>query len=763
MVDEIGKGGTEPRTLPQLTLAAVGMAFVAFVCALAGLFYGFREIPPLGLIFYVCWFGALVFPYFLSREGSVEEPLHSTRDRKNNIFFPLVIFFFVAALAISVSRNVHITEDELWGKHVYDGLVFLMVMALVPFWYVGIHTLVRLQKSEEAARHERAFKNKVLLPAFATCLVSFNFGWTISHPRVAWWTMAIPIMIVVALKTLASRPEGPSLKYLIYFILFCLVAALIPVIVWHSDAGTTVIIGIILTFAMGVAEVCKRVVRIPVEKRNIAATDGEDFWFYYAGSNWSSVVFPLLLCFLPFFIFELPILPIFAILAVQYIHWHYFFPKKTNRSLFWINTILGFLLPVALCSQYIFHLPPILIRLDTSSDLTADFGYAITFVVGVITVKYFEQVKTFLNGWSDPASYEHYDNCFFLFAASVCVLVFLISALAATFDAFMGSHAYREKATETAIYLLILIVGVGFTWLNRRNYMMTNGPTRAANGGTGSSHTRLGLHMRWWSQPLMLIFNIGRLPVGLIAAVGVCFIEGLNGQSPWWLLPLHALPICLVTMAGFVMNDIFDVDKDRKSGKPKLVAIGLVSTRSARLFSWLLSLAAILVAIVTNRELSAAIIGVSLFGVALYSAVAKNLPLAKGLATAVLCCAPFAYAAELSGIHFPLQLYAFLIVFIVGRELLLDVRDFEGDWASGIRTLVWYIGLPFSRVIGWALMVASLGFGVFYTTGLGEYFFVGALASLGLCGWIYLRNENLGLAWSRLTLLVGVIAVAFSL
>jgi 4-hydroxybenzoate polyprenyltransferase len=763
MVDEIGKGGTEPRSLPQLALAAVGMTVVAFVCALAGLFYGFRQLPPFGLIFYVGWFGLLVFPYYFSREGSVEEPLHSTRDRKNNIFVPLVIFTLVAALAISVAKNLSVTESELWGKHVYDGLIFLMVMALAPFWYIGIHTLWLLNKSEEAARHERAFKNKVLLPAFATCLVSFNFGWTISHPRVAWWTMVIPIIIVVTLKTFSSRRGGPSLKFLIFFILLCLIAAFVPVIIWNSEAGTAIIIGIILTFAMGVAEVCKRVVRIPVENRNSATTDGEDFWFYFAGSNWSSVVFPLLLCFLPLFIYELPILPIVVILAMQYVHWHYFFPKKTSRALFWINTVLGFLLPTALCLQYVYPLPPMVIRLETAGDLMTVFGLAIAFVVGVITLKYSDQARTFLGEWSNPQSYERYDNCFFLFAAGVCVVVILIFALAATFDAFIGSHAYRQKATETAIYLLILIVGVGFTWSNRRDYLIKNEPRRTQSDETTPSHSRADLPMRWWSQPLLLIFNVGRLPVGLIAAVGVCFIEGLYTSNSWGLLFIHALPICLVTMAGFVMNDIFDIEKDRMAGRPKLVAIGIVPIRSAKMFAWLLSFAALFIAILVSRGLSVAVINFALLGVLAYSAVAKYVPTAKGLVTAILCCAPFAYAAELSAIHFPLQLYLFLIVFIVGRELLLDVRDFYGDLASGIRTLAWHLGLSVSRIVGWILMFASLIVGIWYANGFGEYLFVAALASLIFCSWLYTRNEDLGLGWSRMTLLIGAVAVAFSL
>jgi len=107
-------------------------------------------------------------------------------------------------------------------------------------------------------------------------------------------------------------------------------------------------------------------------------------------------------------------------------------------------------------------------------------------------------------------------------------------------------------------------------------------------------------------------------------------------------------------------------------------------------------------------------------------------------------------------------LYAFLLVFISGRELLLDVKDFVGDQRAGIDTIVAYLKPPASRVLGWVSMVASVAIVMARVEGIGRVFFLITLGSLGVCLVIYLNNERKGLAWSRITLLCGVLGAVFS-
>lgn len=322
----------QQRTLFQLSVASIGMTFVAFVCAISGLFYGIGDRPHWALTFYVLEFGFLVFPYFFDRESSVEEPPNS--NSTNALFFSVVVFVLLVGQTLLTIRWLDVPYTRIVGTAsglFADGLIGLMILALLPFIYLAVRTHWLISLSSASARHERFFKNKVLLPAFATCLVSFSFGWSINHPHLTLVCMLIPTIIIIALKEWSARNRKIPLLGMIIAILTILLVAFGAVIFTSSEIGKVVIIGVILTLAMGVAEVCKRVARFP--KKIFVGDDGEDdtYLFYLAGANWSSIVFPLLLCFFPLLIVELPIFPIFVLLSIQFLHWHYFFSNKEER------------------------------------------------------------------------------------------------------------------------------------------------------------------------------------------------------------------------------------------------------------------------------------------------------------------------------------------------------------------------------------------------------------------------------------------------
>ena len=107
-------------------------------------------------------------------------------------------------------------------------------------------------------------------------------------------------------------------------------------------------------------------------------------------------------------------------------------------------------------------------------------------------------------------------------------------------------------------------------------------------------------------------------------------------------------------------------------------------------------------------------------------------------------------------------LLVLLIIFMVGRELLLDVLDLRGDLKAGIRTLAALLGPTLGRGVGWSLMVFSLVVLAARTDGTARYLFITALLSLAAAGAICRNDESRGLKWSRVTLLLGVLAIPFS-
>jgi len=258
----------EPRNLFQLNIASAGMAIVALVCVSSGLvygsgklFYGSGHVPSTKEALYAVVFFLLSAPYFFYREAFVEEPDLPARERSNNTFFAIVIAIF---LAIIVSLLLALKGVSI---HEATHLIVLMAMSLLPFVYIGTRSFVQLKRGGAAARSERVFKNKVLLPAFATCLVSFSFGWAIANPESSYICVALPVALIIILKEIAVRNPKLPVSVIVAILLIALLGCLLLYRLGTYSFAKVLIIGIILTFAMGVAEVCKRVVmglRLPV-------------------------------------------------------------------------------------------------------------------------------------------------------------------------------------------------------------------------------------------------------------------------------------------------------------------------------------------------------------------------------------------------------------------------------------------------------------------------------------------------------------------
>jgi 4-hydroxybenzoate polyprenyltransferase len=753
----------QPRSLLHLNIASAGMAIVALVCVCSGLvygsgklFYGSGHVPSTKEVLYVLVFFLLSAPYFFYREAFVEEPDLPAFERSNNTFFALVASGFLAVIVLLLLALKGLSIDET--VH----LVILMVISLVPFGYIGTRSLLQLRKGGAAARSERLFKNKVLLPAFATCLVSFSLGWAVANPESAYICVVLPAFLIVLLKEMAVRNPQLQVSVIIAILLCALLGCLFLYRLRGYLFAKVLIIGIILTFAMGVAEVCKRVV---MYHGNVQRNSIESYDFYYAGSNWSSIVFPLLVCFLPLLIDDLPVLPIFVLLSLQYLHWNHWTSTRSSLFLRIFNVLLGLLLPVFVCFQYLFSVNPVGFGIDLLDRL---FGFTVATmtIIGLVATFFVGDVGKFFRSAMvlKLDVYSDHENCFFLFLfVMLCTLlgVYLYAALAAP---LFSQPLIAAKATETIVYLLILLaLSIGMYWYNnldviRSKFRSSSSINSGIQGDDGAAKTE----RKVWTQCLVLLLQVGRLPVGVIASVPVTLLILLHSNVGWPWAVFHGLPICAITMAGFAFNDIFDLAKDRAAGARKPLAVGLVSVRGVRVFAWSLAVFGLSSAVAIIHGNSVFIIAMTLAGVSSYSWLAQKAPVFKGIATAILCCAPFAYGAAIANVHFPMIFYVFLLVFISGRELLLDVKDFVGDQKAGIDTLVAYLRPPASRVLGWLLMGASVAVVVGRVDGVGRLFFLITFGSLGACLLIYVRDERKGLAWSRITLLCGVLGAAFS-
>lgn len=745
------------------------MAFVAFICAMSGLIYGSETIQNATIASwldeswlrcaFVLAYAFLVYPYFYSRHACVEGPSPTRSDLQDRGGF-VPVFFFIFLLAIltmllTAGLLQFGNRHELWLD------MATLLLAVSPFAYLGILTYRNLIHSKTSAQEERLFRSKVLFPAFATCLISFVFGWTLSRPTATFLNHVFPIVIPIALIVLGRAVIAKKgLIWSFYFVVAAIVATFLisQVRIPGSEVGRAILTGIVLTFAMGVAEVCKRTVWINQGRKFVTAEPNEDGNFYLAGSNWASISFPLLLIFLPLLNSEIAVGPIFAISAIQYLHWHFLTPKKESKWLARTNIVLGFSLPIVLCVQYVFF--PVTTPMTPNRIL--DFWPLLAVYLTLLTSYLLaiwdrKRLVGILSHLNRKETYLAYDNCFLFFLINALFISILITLFALVATTTLG-YDVQLKATKAIAYLFLLTVVACVLFYIQRSRMSGNSPrTRSQMGRSSGRQNNIG---QKYLRAFLSISKVARLPVAIIAGLPVSIVLALRTSLEWPTIISQALPIVATTMAGFIINDIYDAKKDKYSSVSKAIAAGKISSETAACVAVFLIAVAVTLAAGISRGASLFVIIAAIVGVSLYSVLAYHLPVFKGFITGTLSCAPFAYAAEISGLNIYASCYILLVVFIAGRELLLDVRDFKADQKANINTLVYYLQPTTSRVLGWMMMAGSIIAVAFYARGIALIWFIATLVSLLLCLVFYSRDESLSLALSRVSLLCGVVGTA---
>ncbi len=194
------------------------------------------------------------------------------------------------------------------------------------------------------------------------------------------------------------------------------------------------------------------------------------------------------------------------------------------------------------------------------------------------------------------------------------------------------------------------------------------------------------------------------------------------------------------------------------------IAKGLLSKKIAAYYASLLAIEAMLLGYLSGNFPSFIVLFVTLVGVSLYSPLSKNLPISKVFVVALLVLAPTIYAISLTRLHLPAYILVGGFVFIVGRELLLDTRDFDKDLLSGKKTIVAYLGIPTSRAVAWLLMFAGV---IYFLLNFSNIY--GALfVILGLIGLIFsfyldIHNKVKYGGFTIITMILCLLAIPFGL
>lgn len=187
------------------------------------------------------------------------------------------------------------------------------------------------------------------------------------------------------------------------------------------------------------------------------------------------------------------------------------------------------------------------------------------------------------------------------------------------------------------------------------------------------------------------------------------WIFGINIIS--FQFALAAVAAFLICGGGNAINDYFDYEIDKINMPKRPLPSGRISRKSALYLFWTMSAAGLALSYV---------VGFSFFSIALFNFIVSSLyawklkRLAiKGIFVAYLGSSAFIAAPFISG--FPTNLFgsALLILILISffgtlsRQLLMDIRDMEGDKKAGAKTLPLIFGRKATRIIASVILLLA--------------------------------------------------------
>lgn len=207
----------------------------------------------------------------------------------------------------------------------------------------------------------------------------------------------------------------------------------------------------------------------------------------------------------------------------------------------------------------------------------------------------------------------------------------------------------------------------------------------------------------------------------------------LNFSGGWIMNPsfnnlLHSTPFIvsavntiLVLMSSMVINDIYDYNIDKINNPSRPIASGQIEIYEAITFFLLLIGTAELMSMHFLPENLQIIIHFAIINVTLYTPIFKRIPFIKNIS----CAGLIAFAIFFSGLssstgsmyqhdNFGLLSIALSLIFYgsLSNEILLDIRDYEGDKKHNIIT----VPVLFGKYIAWLCAKIIANFSIMSNT-----------------------------------------------
>ena len=185
----------------------------------------------------------------------------------------------------------------------------------------------------------------------------------------------------------------------------------------------------------------------------------------------------------------------------------------------------------------------------------------------------------------------------------------------------------------------------------------------------------------------------------------------------------------LISGAGIVLNDYYDIDIDRINAPKRPLPSGRMGKRAALAFGFILFAAGIVMAYFINA-FCLAIAALNTVLEILYARNFKKIAILGNATDSWFVASTFLFGAAISA-DFTIASMLAALAFLanMGREIFGDMEDLEGDKALGLKTLPVIAGTRISRISGSVFILAAVAMSALpYYMGLLSINYVMAVA-----------------------------------
>lgn len=199
--------------------------------------------------------------------------------------------------------------------------------------------------------------------------------------------------------------------------------------------------------------------------------------------------------------------------------------------------------------------------------------------------------------------------------------------------------------------------------------------------------------------------------LGVIIGGGLCYPEMI----------MVFLAILVFCFGGFALNDYYDMEIDRIAHPERVLPSGKLSPRKA----FIAGLTFLLLSPVISFFINYLCFSISLLAVALmlsYEKWFKYTPTGNFL-IALLASLTFIFGGGAVGkTEKPLFLSAIVFFFILGREILMDIQDMEGDLKRKRKTLPIAVGRRRAKAIALLFIFIAISISILPYKMMGKYY-----------------------------------------